>query len=135
MDKKPDSQAKAIAETPTRQAESEAQPKQGVKEASLAEIAQDPEELIKPLKELITALERRQKIVQEMGDYRTVLQSLVSGDLLSGEELERAKQVIQSLGKLVKATIDHQNALATASEVMPALDKILGVQSKKMSQE
>ncbi|MDJ0706001.1 MAG: hypothetical protein QNJ46_22250 [Leptolyngbyaceae cyanobacterium MO_188.B28] len=88
---------------------------------------QDPDELIKPLKELLTALEKRQKVVQEMGDYRTVLQSLVSGELLSGEELDRAKQVIQSLGKLVKATLDHQKALATASDIIPLLDKILAV--------
>ena len=98
-----------------------------VEEVKPAEKVQDPDELIKPLKELLTALEKRQKVIQEMGDYRTILQSLVSGDLLSGEELERAKQVIQSLGKLVKATMDHQKALTTASEVMPALDQILAV--------
>ena len=103
---------------------------QDPRDAKVAEKLQDPDELIKPLKELLTALEKRQKVIQEMGDYRTVLQSLVSGELLSGEELERAKQVIQSLGKLVKATMDHQKALATASEVMPALDQILAVKQK-----
>lgn len=92
---------------------------------------QDPEELIRPLKELVVALERRQKVVQEVGDYQALLQRLTSGELLAGEELEQAKQIVQSLGKLIKATIDHQNAVAVASEVMPALDKILLVQSKK----
>ena len=95
--------------------------------AKAVETLQDPDELIKPLKELLTALEKRQKVIQEMGDYRNVLQSLVSGELLSGEDLDRAKQVIQSLGKLVKATLDHQKALTTASDIMPALDKILAV--------
>ena len=102
-------------------------PDEKVNNAKEAETPQDPDELIKPLKELLTALEKRQKVIQEMGDYRNVLQSLVSGELLSGEELDRAKQVIQSLSKLVKATLDHQKALTTASDIMPALDKILAV--------
>lgn len=122
---------KATVKSTVQQSGGEAKNKSVLEETKVTErLPQDPDELIKPLKELLSALEKRQKVIQEIGDYRSVLQGLVSGELLSGEELERAKQVIQSLGKLVKATIDHQKALATASEVMPALDQILTVKQR-----
>ncbi|NET34994.1 MAG: hypothetical protein F6K19_23700 [Cyanothece sp. SIO1E1] len=121
-------EAATAAKTPPKAKESEDKNNKTAEDVKPAVAnLQDPDELIKPLKELITVLEKRQKVAQEIGDYHTVLQNLVSGELIAGEELERAKQVIQSLSKLVKATMDHQKALAAASEVMPALDKILGV--------
>lgn len=77
------------------------------------------------LKALLSAVERLQKVRQEVGDIRPLLLRMLDGEVMSGEELEQLKTGVGGLSRLVKAYGDHQTALTKAQPARELLDQVL----------
>lgn len=79
------------------------------------------------LKALLTAVEKLQKVRQEVGDIKPLLLRMLDGEVVSGEELEQLKTGVAGLLKLVKAHSDHQAALTKAQPARTLLDQVLSI--------
>lgn len=77
------------------------------------------------LKDLLSTVEKLQKVRESIGDIKPMLIRLLDGELLTGEELEHLKAKIGMLGKLVKLHIDYQDALSKAQPARDLLDSML----------
>ncbi|MCC5637688.1 hypothetical protein LC593_17950 [Nostoc sp. CHAB 5844] len=89
------------------------------------EDAQDIDEILNSLKALLSSVEKLQKVRQEVGDIKPLIQRMLDGELLAGEELEQLKGGVSGLVRLVRAYSDHQAALAKAQPARNLLDEIL----------
>ncbi|MBD2297706.1 hypothetical protein [Nostoc sp. FACHB-190] len=90
-----------------------------------AESSQDIDEILNSLKALLSSVEKLQKVRQEVGDIKPLVQRMLDGELLAGEELELLKTGVSGLVRLVRAYGDHQTALAKAQPARNLLDEIL----------
>lgn len=77
------------------------------------------------LKALLSAVEKLQKVRQEVGDIKSLLLRMLDGEVMSGEELEQLKSGVGGLARLVKAYGDHQTALTKAQPARELLDQVL----------
>ncbi len=96
------------------------------------EITSDPEtpdleECVNALKVLLSAVEKLQKVRQEVGDIKPLLVRMLDGEVVTGEELEQLKTGVNGLFRLVRAYSDHQSALAKAQPARQLLDDVLKV--------
>lgn len=90
-----------------------------------AEDSQDIDEILNSLKALLSAVEKLQKVRQEVGDIKPLVVRMLDGELLVGEELEQLKSGVNGLLKLVRVYSDHQAALTKAQPARNLLDEIL----------
>lgn len=111
----------AIAETPP---EPEKTPESEKTTASTPD-SQDIEDSLNALKSLLGAVEKLQKVRQEVGDIKPLLVRMLDGEVLTGEELEQLKTGVGGLFKLVRAYGDHQSALTHAQPARALLDQVL----------
>lgn len=85
------------------------------------------EDCLNALKTLLNAVEKLQKVRQEVGDIKPLLVRMLDGEVVAGEELEQLKAGVNGLSRLVKAHSDHQSALAKAQPARQLLDDVLKV--------
>lgn len=110
-----DSEAEsAIVETPAPAKNSDSAPD-----------SQDIEDSLNALKTLLSAVEKLQKVRQEVGDIKPLLVRMLDGEVLTGDELEQLKTGVGGLFKLVRAYGDHQSALTNAQPARALLDQVL----------
>jgi Fic family protein len=88
---------------------------------------QTVDDILNSLKALLSAVEKLQKIRQEVGDIKPLLMRMLDGELVSGEEMEQLKTGVSGLLRLVRAYGDHQAALAKAQTARSLLDEVLKV--------
>ncbi|MBW4517472.1 MAG: hypothetical protein KME11_19890 [Timaviella obliquedivisa GSE-PSE-MK23-08B] len=88
---------------------------------------QTVDDILNSLKALLSAVEKLQKIRQEVGDIKPLLVRMLDGDLVAGEELEQLKAGVGGLLRLVRAYGDHQAALTKAQTARSLLDEVLKV--------
>jgi hypothetical protein len=88
---------------------------------------QTVDDILNSLKALLSAVEKLQKIRQEVGDIKPLLMRMLDGELVSGEDLEQLKTGVSGLLRLVKAHSDHQTALTKAQTARTLLDEVLSV--------
>jgi hypothetical protein len=94
-----------------------------------ADEGQTVDDILNSLKALLSAVEKLQKIRQEVGDIKPLLMRMLDGELVAGEDLEQLKTGVSGLLRLVKAHSDHQAALAKAQTARTLLDEVLNVTS------
>jgi hypothetical protein len=87
--------------------------------------AQGIEEILNSLKTLLSAVEKLQKVRQEVGDIKPLLMRMLDGELIAGEDLEQLKTGVGGLIRLVKAHTDHQAILVKAQAARSLLDQVL----------
>lgn len=93
------------------------------------ETAQDVDDLINALKSLLTAVEKLQKVRQDVGDIKPLIVRMLDGDVMAGEELEQLKTGVAGLFRLTRAYSDHQAALLKAQPARSLLDDVLKVRT------
>jgi len=93
--------------------------------AEVSSDVQDVEECLNALKTLLSAVEKLQKVRQDVGDIKPILNRMLDGEVLTGEELEQLKVGVGGLFRLVRAYSDHQTALSNAQPARTLLDQIL----------
>jgi hypothetical protein len=86
---------------------------------------QDIDEILNSLKTLLSAVEKLQKVRQEVGDIKPLLMRMLDGELIAGEDLEQLKVGVGGLIRLVKAHSDHQVILTKAQAARSLLDQVL----------
>lgn len=89
------------------------------------EDVQDIDEILNSLKSLLSSVEKLQKVRQEVGDIKPIVERMLDGELVAGVELEQLKTGVSGLLRLVRAYSDHQAALAKAQPARNLLDQIL----------
>jgi len=89
------------------------------------EADQDIDGILNSLKALLSAVEKLQKVRQDVGNIKPLLGRMLDGELVSGEELEQLKVGVNGLLRLVRAYTDHQAALAKAQPARSLLDQVL----------
>jgi hypothetical protein len=87
------------------------------------------ENCLNALKSLLSAVEKLQKVRQEVGDIKPLLVRMLDGEVIAGEELDQLKTGVGGLFKLVRAYSDHQAALANAQPARQLLDDVLKVKT------
>lgn len=93
--------------------------------AAPVEEAQSIDEIVNSLKSLLSALEKLQKVRQEVGDIKPLIGRMLDGELVTGEDLEQLKVGVNGLTRLIRAYSDHQAALAKAQPARKLLDQML----------
>lgn len=93
---------------------------QGIAES--VENALDSDEILNSLKILLSTLEKLQKVRLETGDIKLVIEQMLDGEIVRGEELEKAKTGASILNRLVRAYSDHQAALFKSQSARTLLD-------------
>lgn len=83
------------------------------------------DESLNALKTLLGAVEKLQKVRQEVGDIKPLLVRMLDGEVVSGDDLEQLKSGVGGLFRLVRAYSDHQTALAKAQPARDLLDQVL----------
>ncbi len=83
------------------------------------------DDILNSLKALLSALEKLQKVRQEVGDVKTLIARMLDGELVAGEELEQLKIGVSGLSRLARAYSDHHIALAKAQGARKLLDQVL----------
>jgi len=96
---------------------------------------QSVDDILNSLKALLSAVEKLQKIRQEVGDIKPLLTRMLDGDLVSGEELEQLKIGVSGLLRLVRAHSDHQAALTKAQTARSLLDEVLKVSPSPVNEQ
>lgn len=86
---------------------------------------QTVDDSLNALKALLNAVEKLQKVRQEVGDIKPLLVRMLDGEVISGEELEQLKTGVAGLARLVKAYSDHQSTLVNAQPARDLLDQVL----------
>ncbi len=89
------------------------------------EDAQDIDDILNSLKALLSTVEKLQKVRQEVGDIKPLIERMLDGELVGGEELEQLKAGVNGLNRLVRAYSDHHAALAKAQPARKLLDQVL----------
>ena len=89
------------------------------------EDTQNIDEIVNSLKSLLSALEKLQKVRQEVGDIKPLIGRMLDGELVTGEDLEQLKVGVNGLTRLVRAYSDHQAALTKAQPARQLLDQML----------
>jgi Fic family protein len=89
--------------------------------------AMEIEDCLNALKTLLSAVEKLQKVRQEVGDIKPLLVRMLDGEVIAGDELDQLKLGVGGLFKLVRAYSDHQTALANAQPARQLLDDVLKV--------
>jgi hypothetical protein len=92
---------------------------------------QDIDEILNSLKTLLSAVEKLQKVRQEVGDIKPLLMRMLDGEMIAGEDLEQLKVGVGGLIRLVKAHGDHQVILTKAQAARSLLDQVLKTTSPK----
>lgn len=100
---------------------------QGIAES--VENALDSDEILNSLKILLSTLEKLQKVRLETGDIKLVIEQMLDGEIVRGEELEKAKTGASTLNRLVRAYSDHQAALFKSQSARTLLDQVLSFNS------
>ena len=90
-----------------------------------AKDTQDIDEILSSLKGLLSTVEKLQKIRQEVGDIKPLIERMLDGEIIIGEELEQLKTGVSGLSRLVRAYSDHQSALTKAQPARKMLDQVL----------
>ncbi|BAY26837.1 hypothetical protein NIES2100_66530 [Calothrix sp. NIES-2100] len=93
--------------------------------ALVEEDTQNIDEIVNSLKSLLSALEKLQKVRQEVGDIKPLIGRMLDGELVTGEDLEQLKVGVNGLTRLVRAYSDHQTALTKAQPARKLLDQML----------
>ncbi len=101
--------------------------------SGLVESSQDIDELINALKSLLSAVEKLQKVRQEVGDIKPLILRMLDGEIMAGEELEQLKTGVAGLFRLTRAYTDHQMALSKAQPARTFLDEVLKVRDTQRS--
>ncbi|MHC5771314.1 MAG: hypothetical protein ACYTXE_37200 [Nostoc sp.] len=96
---------------------------QGIAES--VENALDSDEILNSLKILLSTLEKLQKVRLETGDIKLVIEQMLDGEIVRGEEIEKAKTGASTLNRLVRAYSDHQAALFKSQPARTLLDLVL----------
>lgn len=96
---------------------------QGIAES--VENAPDSDEILNSLKTLLSTLEKLQKVRLEAGDIKLVIEQMLDGEIVRGEEIEKAKTGASTLNHLVRAYSDHQAALFKSQPAHTLLDLVL----------
>jgi hypothetical protein len=102
-------------------------------ESAPVEAGQDIDELINALKSLLSAVEKLQKVRQEVGDIKPLILRMLDGEIMAGEELEQLKTGVAGLFRLTRAYTDHQMALSKAQPARTFLDEVLKVRDTQRS--
>lgn len=89
------------------------------------ENALDSDEILNSLKTLLSTLEKLQKVRLEAGDIKLVIEQMLDGEIVRGEEIEKAKTGASKLNRLVRAYSDHQAALFKSQPARTLLDLVL----------
>ncbi|MHC0068338.1 hypothetical protein ACWATR_36650 [Nostoc sp. UIC 10890] len=93
--------------------------------AESVENALDSDEILNSLKTLLSTLEKLQKVRLEAGDIKLVIEQMLDGEIVRGEEIEKAKTAASTLNRLVRAYSDHQAALFKSQPARTLLDLVL----------
>lgn len=89
------------------------------------ENVQDIDSILNSLKTLLSTVEKLQKIRQDVGDIKPLIERMLDGEIMAGEELEQLKTGVSGLSRLIRAYSDHQDALANAQPARDFLDQVL----------
>ncbi|MDJ0736023.1 MAG: hypothetical protein QNJ47_18505 [Nostocaceae cyanobacterium] len=87
--------------------------------------SQDIDEILSSLKALLSTIEKLQKIRQDVGDIKPLIERMLDGEIVTGEELDQLKTGVSGLSRLIRAYSDHQAALAKAQPARKMLDQVL----------
>jgi hypothetical protein len=116
------SETSAIDELPS---DSDSEDEVSVKDLPELEDAQDIDDILNSLKSLLSTVEKLQKVRQEVGDIKPLIERMLDGELVGGEELEQLKVGVSGLNRLVRAYSDHHAALSKAQPARKLLDQVL----------
>ncbi|MEM7554575.1 MAG: hypothetical protein AAF378_10815 [Cyanobacteria bacterium P01_A01_bin.84] len=83
------------------------------------------DDILSSLKSLLSAVEKLQKIRQEVGDIKPLILRMLDGEIFVGEELEQLKTGVSGLNRLIRAYSDHQAALTKAQPAREMLDQVI----------
>lgn len=89
----------------------------------------DSDDILNSLKTLLITIEKLQKVRLEAGDIKPLIEQMLDGESVRGEEIEKAKIGANALNRLVRAYSDHQAALLKAQSARTLLDQVLSFNS------
>ncbi|QLE45633.1 hypothetical protein FD723_35835 (plasmid) [Nostoc sp. C052] len=97
--------------------------------AQTVENSLDSDDILNSLKTLLITIEKLQKVRLEAGDIKPLIEQMLDGEPVRGEEIEKAKIGANALNRLVRAYSDHQAALLKAQSARTLLDQVLSFNS------
>jgi hypothetical protein len=97
--------------------------------AQTVENSLDSDDILNSLKTLLITIGKLQKVRLEAGDIKPLIEQMLDGEPVRGEEIEKAKIGANALNRLVRAYSDHQAALLKAQSARTLLDQVLSFNS------
>lgn len=97
--------------------------------AQTVENSLDSDDILNSLKILLITIGKLQKVRLEAGDIKPLIEQMLDGEPVRGEEIEKAKIGANALNRLVRAYSDHQAALLKAQSARTLLDQVLSFNS------